>query len=364
MSRHPLGQARSPRRLAAAIALTALAALLAGCSGGASAPPPATEQNPITNPDQSAFASYHQAPSAKAAAEGVKDDVCSATVPSEATGGTVQVEHARGVTEVPADAKRIVVLDSDKLDSLCALGLQDRIVGTATGTDGAPPSYLGPTIAKIPSVGPFATPNLEQIAGLEPDLIIGTNFRQEKFYDQLAAIAPTVFTANVGKTWKENVLLDGKAVARGEAAAKLMADYDGATATMKSKVDAARTLSVTRFMGEDLRVYGPDSFVGQVLADSGVSRPEPQQLNGKEDRRFTKVSTEDLSVTDGQLMAVCAYGQAGRDKAAEVMGSPLWSNQQVVKSGNVWSVSDAVWMTGIGVVGAKGVLTDLDEMLG
>lgn len=195
----PLTRRPLVRVLAPAATLAAL--LLAGCSGGGASAPPAAQQSPITNPDQSAFAGFHQAPSAKAAAEGVKDDVCSPTAEPEAT-GPVTVEHARGVTEVPADAKLIVVLDSDKLDSLCALGLQDRIVGTATGTDGAAPSYLGPTIAGLPSVGPFATPNLEQIAGLEPDLIIGTNFRQEKFYDQLAATAPTVFTANVGKTWK------------------------------------------------------------------------------------------------------------------------------------------------------------------
>ncbi|MDN5727592.1 MAG: iron-siderophore ABC transporter substrate-binding protein [Propionibacteriales bacterium] len=275
----------------------------------------------------------------------------------------MEVEHARGVTRVPADAQRIVVLDTDKLDSLCALGLQGKIVGAATGADQIAPSYLGRTIRAVPSVGPFQTPNLEQIAGLEPDLIIGTNFRQEQFYDQLNAIAPTVFTATVGKTWKENVLLDGKAVARGGAAAKLMDEYRSTTSQLRARVDPARTLSVTRFMGEDLRIYGPDSFVGQVLADSGVTRPEPQQLNGAADRRFAKVSTEDLSITDGAMMAVCAYGQSGRDRAAEVMKSPLWGNQSAVKSGNAWAVSDAVWMTGIGVVGARGVLTDLDVMV-
>lgn len=39
-----------------------------------------------------------------------------------------EVRHAQGETEVPEDAKRIVVLDAGAIDTLCALGLH-RIAG-------------------------------------------------------------------------------------------------------------------------------------------------------------------------------------------------------------------------------------------
>lgn len=36
--------------------------------------------------------------------------------------------------------------------------------------------------------------NIEKIAALKPDLIIGSKIRQEKVYDKLTKIAPTVFS--------------------------------------------------------------------------------------------------------------------------------------------------------------------------
>ena len=69
-------------------------------------------------------------------------------------------------------------------------------------------------------------PDLEAITALKPDLILGSKFRQEKFYDELSAIAPTVFTEKVGITWKENLLLDGKALGREQQAKDLLATYE------------------------------------------------------------------------------------------------------------------------------------------
>ena len=66
-------------------------------------------------------------------------------------------------------------------------------------------------------------PDLEAITALKPDLILGSKFRQEKFYDELSAIAPTVFTEKVGITWKENFLLDGQALGKEQQAKDLLA---------------------------------------------------------------------------------------------------------------------------------------------
>lgn len=69
-------------------------------------------------------------------------------------------------------------------------------------------------------VGTIEEPNLEAIAALEPDLVISSKVRHEQIYDELSAIAPTVFAENAGATWKENVLLYGEAVGREAAAAR------------------------------------------------------------------------------------------------------------------------------------------------
>ena len=74
-------------------------------------------------------------------------------------------------------------------------------------------------------VGEIGEPNLEQIAALKPDLILGSDVRVKDFYDELSAIAPTVFTESVGVTWKENLKVHAQALGREEQAAALMTAY-------------------------------------------------------------------------------------------------------------------------------------------
>lgn len=63
-------------------------------------------------------------------------------------------------------------------------------------------SYLADDVADVELVGEIGEPNLEQIAALEPDLILGSELRVADFYDELSAIAPTVFTETVGVAWR------------------------------------------------------------------------------------------------------------------------------------------------------------------
>ena len=104
------------------------------------------------------------------------------------------VTHARGTTDVPTDPQRVVVLEPVQLDTSVALGVIP--VGTAvlSETTGVP-AYLGEKAAEIEMVGTVAAPNLEKIVALSPDLIIGTESRHGDMYEQLAAIAPTVYMA-------------------------------------------------------------------------------------------------------------------------------------------------------------------------
>lgn len=288
------------------------------------------------------------------------DEVCGATEP--ATGPT-EITHASGTTEVPADAQRIVLLDSDKFDTLCALGLADKVVG-AVELDGGMPKYLGPTIAALPTVGTIKEPALETIASLKPDLILGSKFRTPDLYDQLSQIAPTVFTELVGLTWKENFLLDGQALRRGAQAETLLKDYESKAAEVGSTVDGdTANVSITRFMNGVIRTYGPTSFSGQVLEDAGISRPEFQRLENEEDRRFAEISPEEINLADGDTIYVTAYGPDSDTERLQAMEGPLWKTLSGVKAGRVFVVPDETWMTGIGVVAAGRILDDLKESL-
>lgn len=296
------------------------------------------------------------------------ENVCGPTAPVDPAGveGTTRkVAHAAGESAVPADPQRIVVLDTDKLDTVCALGLQDRLVGAAvTGAVGTQPEYLGTAIAGVEPVGTLQEPNIEKIAALKPDLILGSKFRTPELYQQLSAVAPTTFTEKVGKTWKENLLLDGTALGRGAGAKAVLDAYQTEATETGRGLDSAQTeASVVRFMPGVVRTYGPDSFSGQVLADAGVQRPPFQRLEGAKDQRFAEISTEELSKADGDIIYVSFYGDEARGQGTDVMNGGLWQGLGAVKDRRVFAVDDEIWMTGIGVVAARGILDDLKASL-
>jgi iron-siderophore transport system substrate-binding protein len=274
---------------------------------------------------------------------------------------TVEIKHAMGTTAVPASPKRVVVLDTDKIDTALTLGITP--VGAArAGELTGWPTYFGPSATKdIKEVGTLTEPNLEAIAALRPDLILGSKLRQEKFYDELARIAPTVFTENVGKPWKQNFLLDGEALGQKQKAADLLAAYEKRAKELK--INKALRVSVVRFMPDHIRVYGPESFSGIVLGDAGVTRPAFQMLEGKQDRRFEKVSPERLTDVDGDFIFVAAYGEKAAAEQAKITGGALWATLSAVRAGKTKVVADETWMTGIGVTAAHKILDDLEKYL-
>ena len=286
--------------------------------------------------------------------------------PVAPTGGSAEtqpVTHAMGTTAVPLRPQRVVVLDSDKIDTAVSLGV------TPIGATRAPenetfPAYLG-DLSAMKYVGEIAEPDLEAIAALEPDLILGSKFRQEKFYDELSAIAPTVFTDRVGITWKENFLLDGKALGLEQKAKDLLAGYETRAKDLGATIPGAAALkvSIVRFRPNEIRVYGPEGFSGIVIGDVGLGRPERQLLKDKDDKRFDKVSPERIAEVDGDVIFVAAFGEKAETEQAKVTGGALWKNLSAVKAGKSYPVADETWMTGIGVTAAGKILDDLQKHL-
>ena len=97
--------------------------------------------------------------------------------------------------EVPYDPQRIAILDMPALDIVDALGLGDRIVGSAKVTieyltDYNPDDSNG----AIMNLGTVKTADLEKVAACEPDIIF-IGGRLSSVYADLEAIAPVVYLA-------------------------------------------------------------------------------------------------------------------------------------------------------------------------
>lgn len=286
---------------------------------------------------------------------------CGSSGPAREAGPTRTVKHAMGETKVPMTPKRVVVLDTDKLDTMVSLGLAP--VGAAQAQDSQKwPAYLGSALSATKTVGTLQAPNIEAIMALKPDLILGSKFRQAAFYDKLSKIAPTVFTERVGVTWKENFLLDAEALGKKDQAAQLLSAYESRAKDVGGRFSKVE-VGIVRFMPTEIRMYGPESFSGIVVGDAGIARPEPQRLADQQDKRFGKLSQENIAQADADVIFYSAYGEAAAEAQSEVTAGPLWKNLKAVTSGNAHNVDDEIWMLGIGVTAAGEILDDLAEHL-
>lgn len=268
------------------------------------------------------------------------------------------IKHANGSTEIEKKPERVVVLDTGELDDVLSLGIKPVGMVTTEGSNPVP-SYLEDKVDGVETVGTINELDLEKIASLEPDLILGSQLRADKLYDELDSIAPTVFSIRPGFPWKENFRLVGDALGMEKKATADLEEYAEEAKTLKKSVDGDPTISLVRFMPEKLRLYANQSLIGVILGDAGLKRPEKQDV----DELAVEISPENLDQAGGDYIFYTSYGDpkaTGEDKALK---SSQWKGLDAVKDGKTIRVEDDVWFLGLGPTGAGLILDDLDEYL-
>lgn len=306
---------------------------------------------------------------AEAAVIGVdRDTTTSCALPSpldagQPASGTRTVVHTAGTAEVPADPQRIVVLDLAAMDAVCALGLWERVVGTAfTPIEPGYFDYLGTGIAELPSVGSGDVPDLDLVAGVAPDLILGSSVDTD-LRDRLGAIAPTVTVGSDPVFWRQQFLRVGDALGRRDAAQRVLDDYLAAAAETGRELASSQTqASIVRFTGDGPVVEGTASFAGQVMADAGADRPPAQRFGVVDGRSSEPVDTDDPAAADADVIFVRFDGEDGLADGTEYMRTDRWFELGAVSDRRLFAVTDDVWSTP-GPVAARAVLTDLKVAL-
>jgi len=266
---------------------------------------------------------------------------------------TRTVEHGMGETKVPETPQRIVTVESFTTESLLAIDLFP--MGTVT----PPPPYLEKQLQEIESIG-SPRPDLERVLALQPDLILGTTYRQE-IYDQASQIAPTVlFELETSADWKEVFASVGKAVNRSEAVEQVMQDYRDRLESFKEKMGNPRDLevSVVRVYPDRFELYLPNTFPGTILEDAGLSRPASQQGN----QPIESISKEQLQLADGDVIFVWTYGEDSETVMKKLQSDPLWSKLDAVQQGKVYQVNGSHWI-GSGPIAANLIIDDLFRYL-
>jgi len=270
------------------------------------------------------------------------------------------VEHAMGETEFTAVPERIVVLDSPQMDALVALGITP-LGAPEIGAGRGFPAYLADDLEGTESIGFIAEPDVDAIANLAPDLIIGSKVRHEALYEELSAIAPTVFSEDTGTNWTEQAELTAAAVNQSDKMDELIKGVEDRAAEVGEAVEAdGTTASIVRFRADNFRLYGPGTFSGSLLTDMGFDLGADRDWN---EYSMMELSPELYEQIDGDVVF---YMSPGGDPTATTQAqiTGLWGAQPGPAGDKAFEVEDDTWMVGIGVIGANLVIDQVEELLG
>ncbi|WP_163508487.1 iron-siderophore ABC transporter substrate-binding protein [Fodinicola acaciae] len=261
------------------------------------------------------------------------------------------VDSANGPVSIPAKPKRVVVLWKPTLAAAVALGF--RPVGTVADptrkvADLMPYLPAGYPVDQLSVISNTAANdiNLEKIAKLGPDLIIGAataNGKQTGIRETLGKIAPVVLLPWAGNSsWRQH-FSDVAGVLGGNGAG-VVASYQQRVAKAKAALGnrARKPVSLVRVQGtSEFRIETPASFPGSVVADVGIPRPAAQRQPDK-GKDFRTTGPEQLDLVDGDTIFVLANVSQGGTVAA-ISSSPLWTGLAGVRAHRVFSVDFDYW---------------------
>ncbi len=149
------------------------------------------------------------------------------TMPTPAGDGAfpVTIEHRYGTAVIPEEPERVVAAGFTDADFALALGVVPVGVRDFIGPfpeEDRPWAQEALDGAQPPKVGAEEL-NFEQVAALEPDLILAYSYLGEDEYARLSQIAPTVVEPEDGSPWQEQTVITGRVLGREAQAEQLVA---------------------------------------------------------------------------------------------------------------------------------------------
>lgn len=263
---------------------------------------------------------------------------------------------------LPEDPQRIITLDPFyNLQMGLELGLP--IVASTVSGDAFPDSIDGKNLRDVVKIGQFDSPNLESMAALRPDLIIGDAYLHAAHQEIFAEIAPTVIIDTAD--WQEYFRTIAAVAGVPERAEQAFADYEARATTIKQQV-SDRSLSFVRIVPDGFQTYleGSSAYAPfAVLQDAGVRRPAFETVEG--DTVLKRFDWEGLQALQGDILFYVVGG--GHDSAAnleqEVTSNPLWQAIPAVAAGQAYQVDANHWLAFGGLASANKVLDDVEQYL-
>lgn len=288
-------------------------------------------------------------------------ETVSSETPETVTITSLNANREPAELEVPYNPERIAILGMASLDILDALGVGDRVVGTATTSLDYLQDYITDDIANL---GTIKEADLEAVMACEPDVIF-IGGRLSSSYDALSEIAPVVYLATdtelgVVESVRQNATTIASMFGMEDKVEDLMTDFDERIAALQ-EVAEGNTAIVGMCTSGSFNVLGNDgrcSLIGVEVGfeNVGVDSNIDTSTHGNEAsfEFIVEKNPDYIFVMDRDA----AIGTDGAQLAQEIMENELVMGTDAYQAGNVvYLEHPAVWYT------AEGGITALDVML-
>lgn len=289
-----------------------------------------------------------------------------------------EVETVKGAIEIPADPQRIVVLNPAIAGSVYALGFDVLAVTESTRApteEGYSSVWAQEARESETEVLPwnFEGFNFEEILGYEPDLIVAggqgrPGFLADAAYDQLSAIAPTVFVGTAPTTWRNELNYMADIFEREDAAQEAIANYAARAEQVREAITlppqpTVFMLSIDAgtpyFLPEDSATPLLFADVGFELDPVSTRFPDVEAAStGDSVQVSPELASEAFSAPTMILVPWSAESATVEDLAAD----PILSRLPSVESGNVYTVPDYAYR--FDYYGALATLDVIEETFG
>lgn len=276
---------------------------------------------------------------------------------------TITVRDAKGEVEIPAEPKRIVDLSGNS-DILSLLGYS--VAGTAN-SDAYDytqlPTYLQEPLqgAKILGYSMQDTMDIEGILELHPDLIIISGV-QEKMYEQLKKIAPTLMVELAQTDWRQDVNTFARMMHQEDRAASWLKSYDEKAKKAGAAVRKANGEDTTYLAllasGGQLFVFDAAGIGSVLYEDMGLKKPA--NMPRQDSISLPVISYEGLADLDADHLIV-----VGTDADMKALKkNSIYKSMQAVKNNRVLELPSSPYFNiGYSSIGRDVFLDEVQSLL-
>ena len=276
---------------------------------------------------------------------------------------TVTVTDVRGEVEIPENPQRIVDLSGNS-DILSILGY--KVIGTAN-SDAYDytkfPSYLEDTLkgAEILGYSMQDTMDVEAVMNLNPDLIIISTV-QEKMYDTLSEIAPTVMIQLEALNWKDDVKAFAKVFGRESEADKWISDYEAKAKEEGDKIKSEYGEDTTYLSflasGGQFFIFDGAGFGSVLYDDMGLEKPEG--MPAQSDISLPVVTYEGLASIKSDYIFLIATDE----DLEQLQSNAIWNSIPAVKENHVIVLKSSPYFNqGYSPIGRELLINEIGGML-